>query len=268
MNSINRRQILLSAAAPVVGIAIAPLATNTANAVTVDNFEATDESITTTDGTISAIWIRPELSLSWEGISREGELTLDLNAKNTDSNNAEPTLTFTDTLESSHGSRSFSLDEFDLLEQDVFEHSDFEVTEPGESNTTDVKFTLTASITVEGELLLTETETAIAEIRVDRLPAPEITQFEVSDESNPAWTRATVDWAVTDEEFSLDEISSELLFNGDVVATENSEASQSSESGTHELEIRETTEEDYQVRLIASNGEGGVIKETRSVASD
>ena len=268
MNAYSRRGFVLSTAAASAGLGLVSVPSSAASSVSVANFAAIDDSIMTTDGTIDAVWIRSELGIAWEGATSGAEVDLSVTVKNAVSEEEETILSLTESLDSTHGSRSFSFESLDLLALDTFEHADFEVTEPGTSEVVFVEFEITAAISANGAILVTQTESAVSEIRIERLPAPEISKFELTDDSNPAWTRVTVDWAVTDDTFELEEITSELLFNEAVVATQSTNANGSSESGTHELEVQEASEDEYHVRLRTTNIEGGVFEEERSETGD
>jgi subtilisin family serine protease len=78
-----------------------------------------------------------------------------------------------------------------------------------------------------------------------------ITQFDVTDNSNPAWARASVVWAVSGS--NLTTVKSELRLNGVVVASQTSTVSGQSASGQHELSARRS-QGTYSVKLTVSDG--------------
>ena len=93
--------------------------------------------------------------------------------------------------------------------------------------------------------------------------APVIDQFDVFDESNPNWSRHTVDWAVSDDDGDLDTVTSEQLEGGSVVDSVTSEVSGESADGIHELESRRTSVDE--IRLTVVDEAGNETTDTQDV---
>ena len=93
--------------------------------------------------------------------------------------------------------------------------------------------------------------------------APVIDGFDVTDDSNPQWTRHTVDWAVSDEDGGLDSVTSEQLEGGSVVDSVTSNVSGDSADGSHDLESRGTSVDE--VRLTVTDDAGTETTETQDV---
>ncbi|MFC7008688.1 hypothetical protein [Halalkalicoccus salilacus] len=91
--------------------------------------------------------------------------------------------------------------------------------------------------------------------------SPVINRFELSDTSNPAWARVEVDWAVSDEDGDLNEVTTVL--NGGV-DSEISNVSGSSASGTHELRERNGHGE-AEVTLTVIDAQGNETSATETI---
>ncbi|WP_331235125.1 S8 family serine peptidase [Natronorarus salvus] len=88
---------------------------------------------------------------------------------------------------------------------------------------------------------------------------PEIDTFDVSPRSSGPWSRAVVDWAVSDDG-ALEEVTSELLDGGELLDSETSSVSGESASGEHELRTRDTPDS---VRLTVTDEAGNEESETQ-----
>ncbi len=62
---------------------------------------------------------------------------------------------------------------------------------------------------------------------------PDIDSLDVSTRTTGPWSRATVEWSVSDDDGALDTVTSELLAGGDVLDTDESDVSGSSASDIH-----------------------------------
>ena len=89
---------------------------------------------------------------------------------------------------------------------------------------------------------------------------PEIDEFDVSRRSSGPWSRADVDWTVSDPDGALDTVITELLDGDDVLDREESSVSGSSASGEHELRTRDDPDS---VRLTVTDEAGNDESETK-----
>ena len=93
--------------------------------------------------------------------------------------------------------------------------------------------------------------------------APVIDQFDVSDDSNPNWTRHTVEWSISDDNGDLDVVTSEQLDGDSVVDSASTDVSGGSADGVHDLESRRTAV--GEIRLTVVDEAGNETSETREV---
>ena len=91
--------------------------------------------------------------------------------------------------------------------------------------------------------------------------APVIDQFDLTDTSNPQWARVEVDWAVSDDDGDLEEVTSAL---NDGVDSETSSVGGDSASGTHELRERGGHGE-AEVTLTVTDENGNETTETDTI---
>ena len=91
--------------------------------------------------------------------------------------------------------------------------------------------------------------------------APEIDQFDLTDTSNPQWARVEVDWAVSDDDGNLDEVTTEVTDWNDTIT---SNVSGSSASGTHEHRDRGGHDE-VDVTLTVTDTDGNETSDTKSI---
>ncbi len=96
------------------------------------------------------------------------------------------------------------------------------------------------------------------------LEAPRITAFSVTDTSGGPWTRADVDWTVTDD-VALARLELELLDGDRTVASESITVSGVTASGSTSLRNRGAAQA---VRLTVSDAAGHVTTETKPLAVD
>ena len=90
--------------------------------------------------------------------------------------------------------------------------------------------------------------------------APVIDTFDVSTRSTGPWSRATVNWVVSDEDGDLASVTTELLDgSGSVLDGQTSSVSGASASGEHSLRTRSTP---GSVRLTVTDAEGNTTSQT------
>ncbi|MCU4716641.1 S8 family serine peptidase [Halapricum hydrolyticum] len=92
---------------------------------------------------------------------------------------------------------------------------------------------------------------------------PVIDQFDLTDDSNPAWTRYGVDWAVSDDDGDLSGVTSEMLdSSGNVLDSDSSSVSGSSASGTHSVRSKGSASD---IRLTVTDEAGNSTSDPRSI---
>ena len=89
---------------------------------------------------------------------------------------------------------------------------------------------------------------------------PVIDTFDVNARSSGPWSRADVDWAVSDEDGALDSVTTELLDGDEVLDSETSSVSGSSASDEHEVRTRDNPDS---VRLTVTDEAGNETSETQ-----
>ncbi len=87
--------------------------------------------------------------------------------------------------------------------------------------------------------------------------------FDLTDSSNPAWARVTVNWAVSGE--NLSSVQSELILDGNVIDSQTSSVSGSGASGEHSLRNRNGHGNTYQVKLTVTDAGGNSVSETKEI---
>lgn len=124
---------------------------------------------------------------------------------------------------------------------------------------TDYEFraVVTTPVEITGDTLSLQTASAVVENA-----APTIERFEISDRSNPVWTRSDVDWTVSDVDGNLDRVVTELRYGGVTVDAETTSVSGASDSYTHTMRVRGDIDE---VRLSVNDTENAVRTESKSV---
>lgn len=255
MSPLTRRQTLWSAGASLSVASGLPFVPRRVSAgVTVTEFSATDDAIITSDGTVRSIWATPHVEIEWEGFTDGADLTIEIWVKNIDSSETALLIVDSESNVSTTGSRSVSFDPHDILETDVFSATDFTVDEPGTTRETDIEYELTVTGESEDETLVVDQQSTKATVTVERIPGPDIQSVALDDDSNPARTRVTVSWAVSDE-FEVDAVTSKLRFQDDdtILDSETTETSGYDVSGEHELDVQETSTDDYVVTVVAVN---------------
>jgi len=91
-----------------------------------------------------------------------------------------------------------------------------------------------------------------------------INHFELTDTSNRAWARVTVEWAVSSD-VDLASVKTEMLLDGDVVDSETSTVSGVTASGAHDLRVRGGHGKTYEVKLTVTDAEGNSTYETKEI---
>jgi subtilisin len=89
-----------------------------------------------------------------------------------------------------------------------------------------------------------------------------IDTFELTNTSNPAWGRVTVDWAVSGSNLST--VKSEMKLNGNVVDQQTSSVSGNQAGGTHELRHRGGAGT-YDIVLTVTDANGKTVSETKQI---
>ncbi|OYR44600.1 Ig-like domain-containing protein [Halorubrum sp. Ea8] len=110
---------------------------------------------------------------------------------------------------------------------------------------------------VTGDILSLQTGSAVVENA-----APTIDRFEVSDRSNPVWTRSDVDWTVSDANGNLDRVVTELRYEGVTVDAETTSVSGETDSYTHTMRVRGDIDE---IRLSVNDIKNAVNTQSKSV---
>ncbi len=90
-----------------------------------------------------------------------------------------------------------------------------------------------------------------------------IDTFELTNTSNRAWARVTVDWAVSGSNLST--VQSEMILDGNVVDRQTSSVSGNQAGGTHELRHRGGTGNTYSIVLTVTDAGGTTVSETREI---
>jgi hypothetical protein len=98
----------------------------------------------------------------------------------------------------------------------------------------------------------------------DGSAAPVIDQFDVTDTSNPAWTRFEVDWVVSDDDADLDVVGLELTGpDGTVVDSTVNSVSGSTASGSDELGHKFRGTRDHVLSITVTDSAGNETTESR-----
>lgn len=92
--------------------------------------------------------------------------------------------------------------------------------------------------------------------------SPTIEQFDVTDKSNPQWTKCTVDWSVADGDGDLDMVVSTLRYQGNVVAAETTRVSGDTSGYTHSLRDRGDVDE---IQLSVNDTENNTTTQSQSI---
>ncbi|WP_119814300.1 S8 family serine peptidase [Halalkaliarchaeum desulfuricum] len=138
----------------------------------------------------------------------------------------------------------------------------FDATVDGLDSGTEYEFRAvaeTAEDSDEGDVLAFTTDEE--EDDDEESTAPVIDQFDLTDTSNPRWARVEVDWAVSDDDGNLDEVTSVLK---DGIDSETSSVSGDAASGTHELRERDGHGE-AEVTLTVTDTDGNETSDTKSI---
>lgn len=89
-----------------------------------------------------------------------------------------------------------------------------------------------------------------------------IEQFDVTDKSNPAWSRFDVDWTVADANGTLDTVITELRYNGTTVDSESTEVDGDRASFSHVVRVKGNVDE---VRLSVKDTANQSVSESQDV---
>lgn len=92
--------------------------------------------------------------------------------------------------------------------------------------------------------------------------SPTIEQFDVTDKSNPQWTKCTVDWSVSDSDGDLDSVVSTLRYQGNVVAAETTRVTGDTSGYTHSLRDRGDVDE---IQLSVNDTENNTATQSQSI---
>ncbi len=95
--------------------------------------------------------------------------------------------------------------------------------------------------------------------------APVIEDFNIIDDSNPAWVKATIEWSVSDKDGDLAAVESQMLTNEEVIDSETSSVSGKEASGTHSLRTRSGNIEDFEFLLTVSDSEDNTDSQTNTI---
>ncbi|WP_331234130.1 fibronectin type III domain-containing protein [Natronorarus salvus] len=93
---------------------------------------------------------------------------------------------------------------------------------------------------------------------------PAIDRFDVTDRSNPAWSRARVEWAVSHEGAGLDRVETALRRHGSVRDAESSSVGGSTADGTHDLRTRDGSGS-YTVRITVTDTDWNVTSWEKTI---
>ena len=266
MHNPTRRQLLQTAAATTAAATGLYFVPGSAKAdLSITNFTAFDDYILTRDGSVSAVWADPTIELEWVGLHEGADLEAVIRVTNVDSDGSDTLVELHETLAATNGSATFALNQADVTSVDSFETADFEVEESGAIRETEIEFEVTVTVQADNETYISDTRADVATITVERLPGPTIDTFELEDDSNPAHTRVDVTWAISDEHADLEEVTSELRFadSDQLLDSVTTQVGGTEASGDHYLQVQETSDDNYEVTLLATNVDGNATVETK-----
>ena len=93
---------------------------------------------------------------------------------------------------------------------------------------------------------------------------PTIERFDLTEWSNPAWSRVRVDWAVSHEEERLEHVETTLLRTGSVLDSEESWVSGSTADGKDSLRTRERSDQ-YTVQITVTDTDGNTVSSEKTI---
>lgn len=89
-----------------------------------------------------------------------------------------------------------------------------------------------------------------------------IDAFDVTDNSNPAWSRYDVDWTVSDSDGDLNTVITELRNDGVTVASASTNVTGSTASHSHDLRVKGPVDE---IMLLVNDSDNNVVSASTSV---
>jgi hypothetical protein len=89
-----------------------------------------------------------------------------------------------------------------------------------------------------------------------------VDRFAVTDESNPAWSRYDVDWAVSDADGALNTVVTELRYGGVTVAAKSTNVTGETASHSHDMRVKGPVDE---VWLGVNNTDNDVVSDSEGV---
>ncbi|MFU8797015.1 MAG: hypothetical protein ACNA7X_07010, partial [Dehalococcoidia bacterium] len=127
---------------------------------------------------------------------------------------------------------------------------------------------------IDGGVLIAACERASAEatfttaVEEAQEPGPPVVDlFQVNNSSNPAWARATLDWAVSDPDGDLATVEVLMVINGSVVDSATYSVSGYEASGSCELRHRSRRGTAFDVVIIVTDSLGNTDSKTVSLSS-
>lgn len=94
---------------------------------------------------------------------------------------------------------------------------------------------------------------------------PEIDQFVVVDEEHQAHARATIEWAVSSNEDTIDDVTSSLYLDDSLEDYETENIGEPDAAGEHELESQHNADETFNVVLEVSDTQGYVTSQSQEI---
>lgn len=260
----KRRHVVhgLGLAAATTGLFHVPTVTRAD--VGVADFSASDDSVLTTDGSITAVNVTPTIVVAWAGIGADADLELAIDVENVANGATERIYEWDDRIAETNGERTYELERTDLTETGAFDRADFEAPEDGEVRESDVRFHLDVRVETDDGDTASGTATDVATITVEHRASvpPEIDAFELVDRSNRRWTRVEVDWSVSDVDSDLEDVTTELFVNNELADAESTAVDGATADGNHHLRSRD--EGSYEVTITVTDGRGNTTTETGS----
>ena len=219
------------------------------------------------------------LVVHYSGLNQPGrDMTLEIRVRGVDdgdpvgwtggeSTRWEPLASNTLTLEDRSGTLNLSWEDAFGSDKpvDVTEHSeitieDFEVLEGDTERVRTLAVELFVSVPAED---IERSQVNEADITVWVDGKPRIDQFDVTDNSNPTWDRAVVDWAVSHPSGDLDEVVSELRREGESEVLDSAETNVDGWEADGQHDLQSDSEGPYEIDLSVIDTDGTVVTETK-----